>query len=270
MDIGRTICNALISSGKQNKANIIFQILEEHRSEIERELGERSYPELGTIACPKCDKPRMEHLTNIHSIRSNSLICRQLSHGDIEGTGNKKYKQGIVTLNRLLRPISILTPKAEMRAKAKCRTLLADLKRKPHIATEVNYKLEKDYLNKKTLTLKEFLTEFKMTEEEFNKEVKFTSTLLVTNYKSESTPIRLCLNPAMKNAAEEPDILKAEQKGYDTKIMLAQYQDPKNQITMNDTIHKYTLSLPDMVEAAVSQTVASITLSLDLITDATI
>merc|ERR1712239_83320 len=62
----------------------------------------------------------------------------------------------------------------------------------------------------------------------------------------------------------EPDILKAEQKGYDTKIMLAQYQDPKNQITMNDTIHKYTLSLPDMVEAAVSQTVASITLSLDL------
>ena len=206
----------------------------------------------------------MEYLTNLSTLQSNSQINRQLYHEDKDGTTNEKYKNGIITVKRNLKPLAVLTPKGELRAKGSLKALLKQINNKRHIAQELTYKLEKDYLNKKTLTLPEFLADRKMTLSKFNENAKYTPTTIVTNYKSRTTPTRLCVNPAQKNSVDEKDIKNAEKIGYDTTVMLAQFKHQKNQISMNDTIHKYTLQLPNMVETAVSQQVAGITVSLDI------
>ena len=123
--------------------------MENHRAEIVQELGDRQHPELGTISCPRCDKPRMEHLTNLTSLRSHTIITNQLVHGDKDGTKNDRYKLGIITLNRDLRPLAELTPNFQIRAWASTKRMLLHLKRKPNITKEITYKLEKDYQNKK-------------------------------------------------------------------------------------------------------------------------
>ena len=55
---GNIICNKILHTGNKDKGNLILQMLENHRAEIIRKIGDRPHPELGTISCPRGDKPR--------------------------------------------------------------------------------------------------------------------------------------------------------------------------------------------------------------------
>ena len=181
--------------------------------------------QLQVAGCLRCC-PIAKELAQIN--RNDVLLDGQLSFSLDPATQNKT---GRFKLHRLHNHLIKMLPTGEPNSKGCTYSLIEKLKRYPCTAQMLNDKLKQEFAEHKSRWVKP--GELASWEKSSGLTGHFMSPVLVINLKSSSSPVRLCINPAVRHKIL--DSLDAKDVGSLT-------------LTYNDTVFTYTgdLITPDL------------------------
>ena len=218
------------------------------------------------IGCVKCDKLRIDDLTNILKTGNNVFLDTQLAHVPNTypyETTNERYTNGVVQLTRNPKANFILLPSFYNLARITTEKLILKLSKLPFARREATYRLRKDYLDKTTVWLDDLLSDHNIDRSTLTKgEIRVHPILTVCNPNSNSTPLRLVLDPSRSVKIDQKDIENARESGHDVTALLAEL--PHNCISWNKTIRSYTLVLPNLRDIALATAISQMTYSADI------